>query len=191
MQEEYRIIKDYPNYSVSNFGHVKNDKTGKILKQVNDGNGYYIVSLCKENKRTNCRIHKLVANAFLPNFENKKCIDHIDNNPSNNNIDNLRWATNSENSQNTKISSKNTSGIKGVDWYKKLNKWRAQITIDGKTKHLGYYETLEEAKKARQEYANKIFGEYTNTCEKIINININGNINGNLQLNLNLNNEQN
>mgnify|MGYP000954003028 CR=1 FL=1 len=42
-----------------------------------------------------------------------------------------------------------------------------------------------------KEFANKIFGEYTNACEKIINININGNINGNIQLNINLNNEQN
>ena len=50
MAEEFKIIKDFPNYEVSNFGYVKNIKTGKILKPGIDGHGYYYVILCKDGK---------------------------------------------------------------------------------------------------------------------------------------------
>ena len=48
MEEEFRIIKDYENYSVSNFGNVRNNTTGRILKPGINGNGYYHVILCKD-----------------------------------------------------------------------------------------------------------------------------------------------
>ena len=50
MEEEFRVIKDYENYSVSNFGNVKNNTTGKILKPSNSSNGYYKVNLFKDGK---------------------------------------------------------------------------------------------------------------------------------------------
>lgn len=93
-------------------------------------------------------------------------MDHIDNNRFNNNISNLRWATYQENNQNANISKANTSGIKGVSFNKNNNKWRASITIDGVKIHLGYFDKLEDAKKARIERANKAFGVYINSCEK-------------------------
>ena len=67
MQEEYKIIKDFDNYEISNFGNVKNINTGRILKPGNDGRGYFFVKLYKDGKKFNKKIHKLVANAFLPN----------------------------------------------------------------------------------------------------------------------------
>ncbi len=168
MMEEYKIITDYDNYSVSNFGNVRNNKTDRILKQSIDTHGYYKVSLCKDKKNKTCKVHRLVAEAFIQNPDNKRNVDHIDNNRLNNHVENLRWATIKENSQNAKLSSKNTSGFKGISWYEKINKWHARIMIDGKTKHLGYFDNIEDAKIARQDFANRIFGEFTNTCEKTL-----------------------
>ena len=108
----------------------------------------------------------MVAIAFIENPENKKCVDHIDNNPLNNHISNLRWASYQENSYNRKINIKNTSGVKGVHFNKNANKWEAKITIDGIKIHLGIYLTLDEAKQARITKANAVFGVFTNKCEK-------------------------
>ena len=170
--EEYKIIKDFENYEISNFGNIKNVKTGRILKNQINNHGYYKIDLCKDGKTFNKTIHKLVANEFIPNPLNKNCIDHIDNNRLNNNINNLRWATHQENNMNRNISSKNTSGFKGVFLKKETNKWCAQIRINGKLMHLGLFDKIEDAVIARVEKSEELFGEYKNSCEKIININI-------------------
>ncbi len=86
----------------------------------------------KNRIRHSKRLHKLVAQAFLFNPENKPFVDHIDNNRRNNNLNNLRFATSQENSQNRSISSKNTSGTKGVSWHKGQKRWLAKICINGK-----------------------------------------------------------
>ena len=161
--EIYIQIKDFPNYSVSNLGNVKSNRTSKVLKQVLSGYGYYMVKLNdKTNKKTKY-IHKLVAEAFLINNEGKPYVDHINNDKSDNKVTNLRFATHKENGQNRQINKNNTSGVKGV--YKSGNKWRSQIKIDGILLHLGMYETIEEAKQARQDAVKKAFGEFTNACE--------------------------
>ena len=165
--EIYLIIKDFENYSISNFGNVKNNLTGRVLKTSLCHPGYKKVNFHKNGKSKTVYIHQLVAEAFLLNPDNKKCIDHIDNDKENNNISNLRYATHIENSQNRSISSKNTSGVKGVHFNKANNKWRACIVIDYKSIHIGYFETLEEAKIARQARANLEFGEYINLIEEI------------------------
>ena len=109
-----------------------------------------------------------MAIAFITNPDVKSCVDHIDNDKSNNKIANLRWATHSQNSQNKSMMSNNTSGVKGVIWDKSSNKWRARITIDGIKVHLGYFKNLEDAKQVRITKANQAFGVFTNSCEKII-----------------------
>ena len=162
MNEEFRNIEDFDNYEISNLGNVRNKKTNKILKQ-SICDGYYKINLSKNGTIKNKKIHKLVANAFIENPENKSCVDHIDNNRLNNNISNLRYATNKENQQNSKLSSKNTSGIKGVTY--ENNKWRARINIDGIKIHLGYFENIEDAKQARLIKAQQVFGVYMNSCE--------------------------
>ena len=147
MQEEiYVPIKDFETYHVSNLGNVKNNKTGKILKQVINGRGYYDVGLYVNGKKHSKVVHRLVANAFLENLDNKKCVDHIDNDKQNNNINNLRYATIQENKRNSNIGKNNTSGIKGTHFNKKSNKWESYIKIDGIKTHLGFYKTIEEAK---------------------------------------------
>lgn len=159
--ERWKVIDGYPNYSVSSFGNVRNDKSGRILAFKNDGHGYLFVTLQKKNHK----IHRLVANAYINNPDNKPFVDHKDNNKSNNNISNLRFATNKENCQNASIGKRNTSGVKGVHWNKKYKKWQANIRIDGILIFLGYFQYIEDAKQARIKKANEVFGEFTNVCE--------------------------
>ena len=87
--------------------------------------------------------HRLV---FLYNYGYlPKYIDHIDGDKENNEITNLRACTSCQNNYNRKIRSDNTSGVKGVSWYKPYNKWVCKIWVDKKPIFLGYYEDLELA----------------------------------------------
>ena len=107
MEEEiWKPIKDYEGlYEVSNLGRVKSlnyRKTGKekILKNMKNNNGYLVVGLTKNGKRKNYLIHRLVAEAFIPNTEGKPHIDHINTIKNDNSVENLRWVTNKENNNN-------------------------------------------------------------------------------------------
>ena len=166
--ETYKVIEGFENYSVSDHGNVKNNKTGHIMSQHFNPGGYVICDLYKLKKQYSKSIHTLVAKAFVVNTEQKAFVDHIDNNPKNNAPANLRWATSTQNNQNSSMRKDNKSGVKGVNWKKTTQKWRAQIKIDGINVHLGYFTELEDAKQARMIRANQAFGVFTNTCEKII-----------------------
>ena len=165
--EVFRSINGYNNYAISTFGRVKNTKTGKILKGSDNGRGYLKCNLCEDGIRKTYHIHRLVANAFINNPDDKLCVDHKDNNKANNHVSNLRFATSKENNQNSSIRLDNTSKVKGVHFHKRVKKWHAQITIDGIRIHIGYYDDLEDAKIARVNRANEAFGIYTNACEKL------------------------
>ena len=97
---------------------------------------------------------------FLENPDNKKVIDHIDNNPANNNIKNLRWATPKDNLANQGKRKTNNSGFKGVWFNKKANKYHSQIRINDKQIHLGYFENPEEASLAYETKAKEFHGEF-------------------------------
>ena len=72
---------------------------GKVKRATLINNGYLIVNLCKNNKSKNYLLHRLVAETFIPNPENKPDINHIDGNKKNNCVNNLEWCTKSENMQ--------------------------------------------------------------------------------------------
>lgn len=104
----WKQIDGYENYYISDFGEVRNAATGKIKsKTLNKRNGYYYVDLYKGNKRQKFPIHRLVATAFVDNPENRPTVDHVDGNRQNNAVENLRWATFSE--QNSRFE---TSGVR-------------------------------------------------------------------------------
>ncbi len=168
MVETYKKIEGFENYSVSDFGNIRNDTTGRILKPGMTTTGYHMVVLMQDKRKSTKKIHRLVARAFLLNPDNKPQVDHIDNNPLNNNLINIRWATRSENNQNTTKRSNNTSGTKGVCWSEKNQKWRAYITINGKQINLGSFINKDEAVNIRIQRAKDEFGEYINKCELII-----------------------
>ena len=92
---EWRTYTEFPRYSVSDTGLVKNNETGKVLKPQTEKNGYLRVLLCPRKKHRS--VHRMVALTFIPNTENKPCINHIDGNKQNNNVSNLEWCTYKEN----------------------------------------------------------------------------------------------
>lgn len=93
--EVWKDIANYDNYEVSTFGKVRNKKSGRILKAANNG-GYYNVNLSK--LKGNCKlVHKLVAETFIDNPENKAHVNHKDKNGLNNRLSNLEWNTPKQN----------------------------------------------------------------------------------------------
>jgi len=90
----------------------------------------------------------------------KHMIDHVDHDRANNRWGNLREADPNQNIHNSRRSSKNTSGAKGVHFHRQTGKWRARIAAYGKTIHVGLYDTVEEASRARDMKAIELHGEY-------------------------------
>ena len=91
------IVEHYPNYSVNDFGEVFNNKTGRKLKQTIK-KGYCNVYLYNENGRKFFLVHRLVAQAFIPNPNNYPEVNHKDENSLNNCVENLEWCTSEYNS---------------------------------------------------------------------------------------------
>ena len=147
--EKWETIKTHTNYEVSNFGNVRNATARRILKPGNNGHGYSHVVLCECGKRKTITVHKLVAQEWLQNPDGKLCIDHIDSNRANNHVENLRYATSSENNRDAKKTASKTSSVyKGVYLHKLSNKWASYIDIRGVRTHLGLFKDEREAANA-------------------------------------------
>ena len=86
-------------YEISNFGKIRNIRTNRTIKPFVSVSGHLRVHLRLDGKRKlyGFSVHRLVANAFIPNIQNLPQVNHIDGNPSNNNVDNLEWCTPSHN----------------------------------------------------------------------------------------------
>ena len=93
MEEKWKSIDNFPDYYVSNLGRVYSNKSNKCLSPKSSNRGYLSVTLCKDDTNKLKSIHRLVATAFIPNPENLPVINHKDENPSNNTVDNLEWCT--------------------------------------------------------------------------------------------------
>ena len=85
------------NYEVSNIGFVRNITYNRLLEGSHDSRGYKIVSIYIGKKLHSKKVHRLVAQAFIPNPENKPTVNHKDGNKNNNAVSNLEWATHQEN----------------------------------------------------------------------------------------------
>ena len=136
--EEIEVWKDilsFENYEVSTSGNVRNKKTKRILKAANNG-GYFCVNLSKITGNYK-QVHRLVAEAFIENPENKAHVNHKDKNGLNNNLLNLEWATPKENNIHKSLGLKQTTN-------QNLIVWRIDINS---AENLEKYNSIEDASK--------------------------------------------
>lgn len=159
--EEWRSIEGYDGfYEVSSLGRVrslpriikKSDGTeqpvkGRILSQNKTGKTenpkYYAAQIGKNGKSRAMKVHILVAQAFLGKRPDNLVVNHINGDSFDNRPENLEYITNREN-----ISHASKGKYVGVSYYKKTNKWRASMSINGKHTSLGLHNTPEEAAEA-------------------------------------------
>lgn len=148
-KEFWKEIEGFDNYQISNLGRVKNIKFDRLVKPLLDNRGYIMVNLYKNGKMKRLSLHRLIAIAFIPNPENKPCIDHINTDRSDNRIENLRWCTQKENHNNPLSLMNHSKAAKGrtvseeqkknqsekMKGRYKGNKWGSkkiiQLTLDG------------------------------------------------------------
>lgn len=123
-----------------------------ILKNHISKRGYYVTDVRVNFLRKTFYIHRLIAIHFIPNPLNKEQINHKDSNPLNNSINNLEWVSNLENTCHRSKKKKYSSEYLGVGWDKHQNKWKCQIYFKGKSKHIGVFNTEEEAYEARVKF---------------------------------------
>lgn len=106
-------------------------------------------------------LHRIVlARVLERELESHEHVDHINGNPLDNRRENLRLATRSQNMANSTRRSDNTSGYKGVCWDKGMQKWRAGLSVNGKTRYLGCFDSPEQAHAVYLEAAKALHGEF-------------------------------
>jgi hypothetical protein len=149
--EQWKMIEGFDLYEVSNTGKIRTKdrvvnngvgtfvRKGKALKPADNGKGYLKLVLKQDGRSKKAYVHRLVADAFIPNPENKPCVNHIDNDPSNNHVENLEWCTHQEN----------------MDWMK----------TQGRDKRTS--EWLDNLRKAQEKTYKAVVGENIQTGEKI------------------------
>lgn len=157
MKEKWKKIDGYDGgYEISNLGRVKSmwrfrSLHGKIVKVSKEhmmtlsdnGNGYLIVSLKNNNARKNYYVHRLVATYFLKEIDGKNVVNHIDYNKKNNNVLNLEWCTQLENTRHSiKNMKKKGTRTENIPYIRDRGS-RFEICI--KQKYYGRFKTLEEA----------------------------------------------
>lgn len=147
-------LKELLTYNVNTGVFVWNERRGgSALKGSVAGalsQGYRNIQVDKKTFQAH-RLAWLYVHGKFPD----KDLDHINLKRDDNRISNLREVNDSENKQNQRKYSTNTSGYKGVSWSKSRNKWSAGICVNYKTISLGYFDKIEDAAKAYEDAANK------------------------------------
>jgi len=144
-KERWKEVPGYPRYEMSNLGRIKKD--GKV-SEINQKGKYKSRRIINGNGYKSYRVSVLVAMTFLGHKPcgHKVVVDHKDNNQHNDKLDNIQLITNRQN-YNKDRSKGATSKYPGVHFNKSHNKYRAFVRINGKRKHLGFFDTEEEAYK--------------------------------------------
>jgi hypothetical protein len=135
-----------------NYNSIKGSIAG-----TSDNLGYIAIKI-KGKRYLAHRLVWIYVYGTLPN----SVLDHVNGIPYDNRLDNLRLATASENCRNCKTRIDNTTGIKNVGWSKAYEKYVVRVKINNKSKHIGYFENIEDANKAAIEAREKYHGEFAN-----------------------------
>lgn len=168
MKNEYEIRGDVtaiflnsPKYGKSET-LISTNKLEMLLKIENTwnlalwkrSNSFYVQSTQRKTKNKST----LVLQRFLTNATDGMVVDHINHNTLDNTDKNLRVVSQSENMQNRKgVTTRNTSGYRGVSWHKASQKWTASISLDKKMKCLGYFNDVKEADRIAREARQKFY----------------------------------
>lgn len=179
--------KHYNQYKKYGYCLDSNPRTKKDLNEIVIYNDYAEIILYDEHCEEKCRAlidledvdnikmykwffdgryvrnsNKQKLHRTIINVSEEKIIDHINHNTLDNRKSNLRICTQNDNAKNKSKQINNTSGVTGVSWYKKYEKWRVRIQVNNKDILIGYFDDKEEAIKARKEAEIKYFGEFRN-----------------------------
>ena len=176
IMEIWKSIKGYEDlYEVSNLGRVNSlfTRKGKIMKPKIEKDGYLRIGFWKDNKQKYYNIHRLVAEAFLPQKEDyQNQINHINKIKFDNRVENLEWVSNIENHFHKNINNNTTRKYVGVAWSKIKNKWTSYINFENKKVHLGHFISENLAHEARLKFQKEkgIKNKYLNTETVITNV---------------------
>ena len=131
---------------------------GQVYRKVGSANpdGYVYIGYNRRYLSAH-RIVFLLNNGYLPEI-----VDHVDCNPSNNAISNLRAANKSTNGMNKKLRCDSTTGVKNVTWHKLRSRWQVSLSVNKKRKTIGYFADIELAELVATEARNKYHGEFAN-----------------------------
>ncbi|ATE83523.1 HNH endonuclease [Lactococcus phage LP9801] len=143
--ETFVKIEGFEKYEVSNLGKVRNIKSGRILKPVLDRSGYLKHGLSGYDKRKSLLLHRIIAIAFIDNPEEKPCVNHIDENKTNNDLSNLEWCTVREN---------NIHGTRTKRGAEKRSKKVIQLDLNDNV--LNEFESMEQAEQKTGALASNI-----------------------------------
>lgn len=159
------IMYENKGYAEVELYNIKHEITGYALVDIQDisrikkykwslNDTGYVRAFIKGH---HCSLHRFVLNID----DSKTIIDHKSGNRLDNRKSNLRECTASQNTMNAELRSDNNSGVVGVNYYKRDNKWMARISSNGKNIFLGYFTNFEDAVKARKSAEEKYFGEFS------------------------------
>jgi hypothetical protein len=146
-QSDVQAVLEYKD------GFLYSKKTGRS-SLYKDAKGYMQIGIGGKRYLQH-RIIYLLFHGYLPSV-----VDHIDGDTTNNRIENLRAATNTENLQNMKLCPSNTSGGKNISWDKKANKWLVMFRVNGANKYLGLFKDFEFADLVASEARHKFHGQF-------------------------------
>lgn len=178
MEEEFwkDVVGFEGLYQVSNLGRVKSLFRYKvILKPYIDVWGYLVVNLYKNKKIFHIKIHRVVASAFIPNPDNKRCVDHIDTDKTNNKVSNLRWCTQKENCNNPTTLRHLSESLRGPKnhWFgrhhtEEYRKKRSEATKGDKAFWYGKKRSVETTRKQSATMLAKYENGYGNPKSKAV-----------------------
>ena len=150
---EERVIPEYPTYSITNTGFIRDLRSGN-LSNGSCQYGYRKCSLVNHKGHASMLIHRLVAQAFIPNPNNLPEVDHINRDPSDNRVENLRWADDFTQAQNKGDMKNNTSGYKHITCEDKY--FRVVIVRNKQVLIRKRFQTIEDAVKCRDDFLKKV-----------------------------------